>query len=76
MESFESIISALQNKFDSVYEYMLDIEYSELRDLDTRKFNELGFPIVDLKLTNNNLRYKHNYKIYLDTYYMYVAVIA
>jgi hypothetical protein len=56
MESFESVIGALQNKFDAVFDYMLNIEYSELHDLDTRRFDELGFPIVDLKLTNNNLR--------------------
>ncbi|VVC39428.1 Hypothetical protein CINCED_3A020042 [Cinara cedri] len=55
MVSFESVIAALQNKFDAVFDYMLNIEYSELHDLDTRRFNELGFPIVDLKLTNNNL---------------------
>lgn len=57
MVSFESVIGALQNKFDAVFDYVLNIEYSELHDLDTRRFNELGFPIVDLKLTNNNLRY-------------------
>lgn len=56
MVSFESVIGALQNKFDAVFDYVLNIEYSELHDLDTRRFNELGFPIVDLKLTNNNLR--------------------
>lgn len=57
MESFESVIGALQNKFDAVFDYVLNIEYSELHDLDTRRFNELGFPIVDLKLTKNNLRW-------------------
>lgn len=57
MESFESVIGALQNKFDAVFDYLLYIEYSDLHDLDTRRFNELGFPIVDLKLMNNNLRY-------------------
>ncbi|XP_001949578.1 leucine-rich repeats and immunoglobulin-like domains protein 1 [Acyrthosiphon pisum] len=55
MVSFESVIGALQNKFDAVFDYVLNIEYSELHDLDTRRFNELGFPIVDLKLTKNNL---------------------
>jgi hypothetical protein len=57
MVSFESVIGALQNKFDAVFDYVLNIEYSELHDLDTRRFNELGFPIVDLKLTKNNLRW-------------------
>lgn len=56
MESFESVIGALQNKFDAVFDYQLNIEYSDLHDLNTRRFDELGFPIVDLKLTNNNLR--------------------
>lgn len=56
MESFQSVIEALQNKFDALFDYVLNIEYSELHDLDSRKFNELGIPIVDLKLNNNNLR--------------------
>ncbi|XP_050537714.1 protein artichoke-like [Daktulosphaira vitifoliae] len=55
MESFESVIEALQNKFDALFDYVLSIEYSELHDLHNRKFNELGIPIVDLKLNNNNL---------------------
>lgn len=57
MESFESVIGALQNKFDALFDYVLNIEYSNLHDLDTRRFNELGFPIFDLKLSMNNLRY-------------------
>lgn len=56
MDSFESVVNALQNKLDTVFDYTLNIEYSDLHDLDKRRFDELGFAIMDLKLVYNNLR--------------------
>lgn len=56
MESFDRVINILKNKFSPVIHIHLRISYSTLDDLRLRSFKELNMTIVNLKLTNNDLR--------------------
>lgn len=58
MTSFGQVVDALQDRFgnDSI---SLKIAVSNLNDLPSKTFQELGLQIVNLKLTKNNLSILH-----------------
>lgn len=57
IESFGTIVNALQDKFDPETQIVLKIAFSGMRDFGDRGFEQLGLTIINLKLNYNNLRY-------------------
>ncbi|CAH0391334.1 unnamed protein product [Bemisia tabaci] len=55
IESFGTIVNALQDKFDPETQIVLKIAFSGMRDFGDRGFEQLGLTIINLKLNYNNL---------------------
>lgn len=54
--SFNQVFDALQNKFLPSANIWLKITNSQLEDLETRSFQDMGFNIKNLRLNYNHLR--------------------
>lgn len=59
MTSFGQVVDALQDRFGN-HSIALRIAVSNLDDLPSKTFQELGMRIIHLKLMKNNLRWERN----------------
>lgn len=54
--SFNQVVDGLQNKIKRDVDVWLKITYSELKDMDTRKFDDMNLNIRNLRLNYDQLR--------------------